>query len=241
MCSPKGQTIAGAVFYTLGLLVAGGMMLGAGAEFNKTNTDNDKLRNLFWVYFAALLLSAVGMILEFGEKFCGGEVNKDTVYFGGLFALVSIFGLASFGLGLAIYFDDSQYLNPADYAGLSAASSVQRQALGFLSGVAAIFLLFGSLLVLKDLITCNFKNFVCDLYSTVQFTNMLMAVLLVIFWFLWAAAADGPEEATKLTSTNPLEAAKELENSFKDLRTYSYLIGVVYLIMGLTGLLKLFS
>lgn len=218
MCNTLVQKYTGSVLYILGLLIAGGMMLGVGSEYNKDTPDNDDMRNFFWIYFVALLLVAIGMVLEFGDSFCSGGKNlmgdgpAACLYFAGLFVLVGFFALSTFGMGFAIYFDDSKY-SDAD-------TSSQMAGLGFLSGAASIFIALGSIMTMGDLLCCTGK-FACNFMSAVSFTNLFCTILLAVFFFLIGDKYDGADADMK-----------------DDLRTYYYLVGVIFVIMGLIGLLK---
>jgi len=226
MCGVAAQKTTGALLYIFGLLIAGAMMMATGSQFDAFdqtvgNPDTSNLQLFFWIYTVALFFAAIGMILEFGETFCGAEEEKGVEYFGGLLTLVSIFSLFGFGLGIAIYYDQTKF----DTTTPSSISEIS--SLAWLSGIAGVLLIIGSLLVLKDLLCCT-GDFRCDLLAAVQIINMFLAVLLTIFWFLWA----GEQDESGYGAYRPGDANDQV-------RTYSYLIGVVYLLFALIGILKI--
>jgi len=200
--------------YILGLLVAGVMFMVIGSEYNQSSTDYDKLNTFFWVYAISMLIGTIGLILDNGDRFCGEEEVKDVEYFGGLFQVVSGFAWAGFGVGLAHYYEANQVTIAAE----------ERENLAWMSGVAAIFYGFGGLLSLKQLLCC--EGFSCGLGNIFQIVNMILSVMLIVFWFVFADKLN----------TDPASAAGD-----DDRRTFSYLIGVVYILMGLMGVLLMFG
>merc|ERR1719461_1894741 len=121
--------------------------MAVGAEFDSFGDGAPDVGNMqifFWIYTVSLFFAAIGMILEFGETFCGEEQEKSTDYFGGLLTLIAIFALFGFGLGMAIYYDETKF-NTTTPSSVGEISS-----LAWLSGMAGICLIIGSLLVLKD-------------------------------------------------------------------------------------------
>jgi len=210
MCNSSGQRTIGAVLYILGLLVAGVMFMVIGNEYNQAITDFDHLNTYFWVYAIAMLIGTIGLVLDNGDRFCGEEEFKDVDYFGGLFQVVSGFAWAGFGVGIAHYYETALATVPS--------SADERGSLAYLSGVAAIFYGFGALFTLKKLLCC--EGFSCDMTSIFNMVNMVLCILLIVFWFVFA---DKLEE-------NPASSAGD-----DDRRTFAYLLGVVYILMGLMG------
>lgn len=224
----------GAVFYILGFLVAGVMFMVIGAEFNKDDeASNDDLRTYFWIYAVSLFFAAIGTILENGDRFCGEEEQKNVDYFGGLFQLVAVFAWAGFGIGLAHFFEDEQYFtqgtNPRN-AFVNTESADERANLSWLSGVAAIVYMVGSVLSMRQLLCC--EGFSCTMSVAVNIANIFLCLILVIFWFLFADRIN--------VFDSFLDPNLILEDPNK-ISTYSYLIGVVYIIIGLVGALKIFE
>lgn len=209
MCSSNIQRSTGGIVYTLGLLVAGVMFIVIGSEYNDDSTDYDHLRDYFWVYAIAHFVGTCGLILDNGGRFCGEEEIKDVEYFGGLFQVVAGFAWAGFGVGLARYYESAYVTVGAD----------ERGSLAYLSGVAAIFFGFGAILTLKKLICCE-GGFQCNIASIIGLTNTLLSILLIIFWFLFA---DKLEE-------DPASNAGD-----DDRRTFSYLLGIIYILMSFGG------
>jgi len=212
MCNSTGQRGAGAILYILGLLVAGVMFMVIGNEYNQSSTNYDHLNTYFWVYAIAMLIGTIGLILDNGDRFCGEEEFKDVDYFGGLFQVVSGFAWAGFGVGIAHYYEASLVA--------AAGSADERGNLAYLSGVAAIFYGFGSLFLLKKILCC--EGFDCGMGSILNIVNMVLSILLIVFWFLFA---------------DRLEKDPASNTGDDDRRTFSYLLGVVYLLMGLLGTL----
>lgn len=224
MCNPTGQKITGGILYILGLLVAGVMFMIIGAEYNKDDTDNDKLRDYFWGYSISLLLGAIGLVLENGDRFCGEEEVKNVAYFGGLFQVCAVFAWSALGVGFAHFYDSAQaWIGGTPAGGPNLESADERASFAYMSGVASIFFGFGSLFVLKKLLCCE-GNF-CDMEFILSLINMFLMILLTVCWFLYAVALED----------SPLEDGDDED----DRRTYSYLIGVVFLIMGIFGVLKI--
>lgn len=221
MCNVTGQKITGAILYILGLLVAGVMLMVIGAEYNADDTSNDDLSTYFWVYAIAMLLGAIGLVLENGDRFCGEEEIKNVEYFGGLFQVCAVFAWAALGVGLAHFFEDGQFF----IGGLcNLESADERSSLAYMSGVAAIFFGFGSLFVLKKLLCCE-GNF-CDMEFILSLINMFLMILLVVCWFVYA---DKMED----------DPCAESGSAVDDRRTMTYLIGTVFLLMGIFGVLKI--
>lgn len=214
MCNSTGQRSVGAILYILGLLVAGVMFMVIGSEYNQSSTDYDKLKTYFWVYAISMLIGTIGLILDNGDRFCGEEEVKDVEYFGGLFQVVSGFAWAGLGVGLAHYYE----------ANLVSVAWEEREHLAWLSGVAAIFYGFGALFTLKQLLCC--EGFSCGLSAIFQIVNMVLSIMLIVFWFMFA---------DKL-SKDPAD-----DKGDGDRRTFSYLLGVVYILMGLMGVLLMFG
>lgn len=225
MCSTTAQRSVGAVFYIIGFLVAGIMFCIIGSEYNKPDTSNDQLRTFFWIYAIALFFAAIGTILENGDRFCGEEDAKNVDYFGGLFQLVSVFAWSGFGAGIAHFYQDEQYWadRPTDTV-INTVSANERSSLAWLSGVAAIVFLVGSLLTMKRLLCCDGFKFTMAVAKS--FAEMFLCIILVVFWFLYA---------DKLNKDLGETAADD------DRRTFSYLIGVVYIIFALVGILLFFD
>jgi len=220
MCNITAQRSAGAGLYILGLLVAGIMFMVIGSEYNKSNTDESHLETYFWVYAISMLVGSIGLVLDNGERFCGEEEFKGLDYFGGLFQVVSGFAWAGFGVGIAHYYEASFYVIAP--AGQSAAD--ERGGLAWMSGVAAIFHGLGSIFALRKLICCEGCD--CSMASIFNIVNIVLDISLIIFWFLFADALE----------TDPAANAGD-----DDRRTYSYLIGVIYILMSLLGSLLLFD
>lgn len=215
MCSPTIFRSAGAGLYVLGVLVAGVMFMVIGAQYGDSNPDNDDLKTFFWVYSIAMLLGAIGLVLDNGNRFCGEEEFKGVDYFGGLFQVVAVFSWAALGVGIAHYYENG-VLAPL---GVLTDRSEERAALGWLSGVAAIFFGLGALFMLKEILCC--EGFACNMITIFELTNMVLQLALIVFWFLWANQMDddGMFAGTKQS----------------DLSTYSYLIGAIYILMALLG------
>lgn len=215
----------GAVFYILGFLIAGVMFIVIGSEYNKNPTDNDNLSTFYWIYAVSLFFAACGTILENGDRFCGGEEVKEVDYFGGLFQLVAVFAWAGFGVGLAHFTEDEQYWNNGDPSQLESQESAdERSTLAWLSGVTAIVFAVGALLMLKELLCCD--GFSCSITTAQAFANMFICILLVILWFLFA---------DKLNS-NIGETGDDDKR-----RDYAYIIGVIFIIFSLVGILSFLS
>jgi len=216
MCNSTGQRSVGAVLYILGLLVAGVMFMVIGSEYNKSNTDYEKLNTFFWVYAISMLIGTIGLVLDHGDRFCGEEEFKDVDYFGGLFQVVAGFAWAGFGVGIAHYYEKNLHS--------AAGSADERGSLAYLSGVAAIFYGFGSLFTLKKLLCC--EGFDCGMASIFNIVNMVLCILLIVFWFVFADKLE-----------NDPAGSANVNDGDKDRRTFAYLIGVVYILMGLMGTL----
>jgi len=215
----------GAVFYILGFLIAGVMFVVIGAEYNKDDTDNDKLSAFFWFYAVSLFFAAIGEILENGDRFCGGEELKEVDYFGGLFQLVAVFAWAGFGLGLAHFYEDEQYWEDEAIGVIDQESADERSTLAWLSGVTAIVFAVGALLMLKDLLCCD--GFSCSISTAQAFANMFICILLVILWFLYADRLN--------------KGLYEEDDDDNKRRDYAYIIGVIYIIFSLVGILSFLS
>jgi len=210
MCNVTIFRSAGAGLYVLGLLVGGVMFCVIGAQYNETAPDNTDLKTYFWVYAIAMVLAAIGLVLDNGNRFCGEEEFKGVDYFGGLFQVVSVFAWGALGVGIAHYYEDSTFQ--------LANANEERGALGWLSGVAAIFFGLGALFMLKEILCC--EGFACNMITIFEITNMVLQLALIVFWFLWA---------------NEMEDVGLCCTKQKDLTTYSYLIGVIYILMALLG------
>jgi len=210
MCTPMIFRSAGAGLYVLGLLVAGVMFMIIGSEYNDNAPDQKDLKTFFWVYAIAMVLAAIGLVLDNGNRFCGEEEFKGVDYFGGLFQVVSVFAWGALGVGLAHYYENGTF------AVINA--NEERSALGWLSGVAAIFFGLGALFMLKEILCC--EGFNCNMITIFEITNMVLQLALIVFWFLWA---------------NEMDKAGTCCKKEKDLTTYSYLIGVIYILMALLG------
>lgn len=221
MCNSTGQRSVGVILYILGLLIAGVMFMVIGNEYNKDPTDYDKVKTFFWVYAIAMLIGTIGLILDNGDRFCGEEEFKDVDYFGGLFQVVSGFAWAGFGVGLAHYYE-KKFIGAAPTSGSLVKNADERGSLAYLSGVAAIFYGFGGLLSLKKLLCC--EGFDCSMANIFNIVNMVLSVILIVFWFLFA---------------DRLEKDPQVQAGDKDRRTFSYLIGVVYILMALMGSLMI--
>lgn len=220
MCNTIITRSSGAGLYVLGLLVAGVMFMVIGAQYNEDNPKQKDLKTFFWVYSIAMLLAAIGLVLDNGNRFCGEEEFKGADYFGGLFQVVAVFAWAALGVGIAHYYEDSTY------GALGAAD--ERSALAWLSGVASIFFAFGALFMLKEILCC--EGFKCNMVTIFEITNMVLQLALVVFWFLWAEKMSKAGNPALLAT-----GAFGLLTKEKDLTTYSYLIGVVYILMALLG------
>jgi len=210
MCNVTIFRSAGAGLYVLGLLVGGVMFCVIGAQYNETAPDNTDLKTYFWVYAIAMVLAAIGLVLDNGNRFCGEEEFKGVDYFGGLFQVVSVFAWGALGVGIAHYYEDALFAAPT--------SGEERGSLAYLSGVAAILYGFGSLFTLKKLLCC--EGFSCDMASIFNIVNMVLCILLIVFWFVFA---------------DKLEEDPAAEAGDDDRRTFAYLLGVVYILMGLMG------
>lgn len=221
MCSSKALQSVGGLLYILGLVTAGVMFIVIGVEYDDNSTNNDFLRTYFWVYAIAMFLGTVGLVLENGDRFCGEEEVKQIDYFGGIFQVVAGFAWAGFGAGIAFFYADTQYFD--GLGGVNMTSADERENLAWLSGIAAIFYAFGSLFVLKELLCC--EGFRCGLDLFYNLGNVLLMILLVVFWFLFADA---------LGEQPGVNAGDD------DRRNWSFAIGVFFLIAGLSGVLKIF-
>jgi len=223
MCNATGQKISGAALYILGLLVAGVMLMVVGAEYNDDNTNNDDLGTYFWVYAIAMFVGAIGLVLENGDRFCGEEEIKNVEYFGGLFQVCAVFVWAALGWGLAHFYEDNQFWVGGAPPVVNLESATERASMAYMSGVAGIFYAFGSLFVLKKLLCC--EGDFCDMTFILSLINMFLMILLCVCWFVFAdKLEDEPGQEGKADD---------------DRRTFSYLIGAVFLIMGVFGVLKI--
>jgi len=202
----------GAIMYVVGFLVAGVMFILVGAQFDKTTPDLSEIHYYIWVYAWSLMAAAVGIILETERVFCGDETKSKLGYFAGLFELVGIFGMGAFGFGLAVYFSDAKNADAA----ATLVSANDRRDLSSMIAVASLVYLFGAVLVVLDLYRKTKSCF--NVNSSLRYLNMVVSVLLCIFWFLFA-------DAMVSTSANKS-------------KTYSYVIGSVLLFTGVGGFLK---
>lgn len=214
MCTPTLMRSMGAGLYILGMLVAGVMFIVIGAEYGENTPSNDDLNVYFWVYAISMLLAAIGLVVDNGNRFCGEEEFKGVDYFGGLFQICAVFTWAALGVGFAHYYSDDVVGN----AVTALAAFDERSALAWLSGVAAIFFAFGSLFMLKEILCC--EGFSCNMMTIFEIANMVLQIALIVFWFLFADVLN------KETPT-----ASEEDNH----ETYAYLIGIIFIIMALLG------
>jgi hypothetical protein len=136
-----------------------------------------------------------------------------------------VFAWAGFGVGIAHFYEDAQYWadSPTDSV-ISEEAATERSTLAWLSGVTAIVFALGSFLMLKDIICCD--GFSCSIATAQAFANMFICVLLVILWFLYAEKLNG-----------------DLGESDDDnkRRDYAYIIGVIFIIFSLVGILSFLS
>lgn len=224
MCPPKVFRSVGSILFLVGYLTAGIMLIIVGVEYNKSDTSNDKLSTFFWIYAGAMLMGTVGSVLDNGDRFCGQTEEdegkpREIDYFGGIFQVVAGFAWAGFGAGIAFFYADSQNFI-AGTTGVNTVSADERENLAWLSGIAAIFYAFGSLFVLKELLCCEAFN--CGLELILNLGNMVLMILLVIFWFLFADAL-GKQPFSNGNDDNR--------------RNYAIALGVFYVIQGLEGIL----
>jgi len=215
MCTPECMKFSGAAMYAVGLVAAGIAYIMVGVHYDKTPPDFHDAHYDIWVYAWALMVAAVGIILDTEQVFCGDDTHRNVGYFAGLFELVGIFGMGAFGFGLAVYF--SNVKNYDDETILEYASD--RRDISCMIAVSSIVYLLGAVLVVVDLY-CKGK-FLSSIRSMLSFFNMLMCILLTIMWFLFADA---------MVSTK--------KNADKHAREYAYVIGVVLILTGLAGFLK---
>jgi len=215
VCTPECMKGSGAAMYVIGFIAAGIAFIMVGVQYDKTPADFHTVHYDIWVYAWALMVAAVGIILDTEQVFCGDDTHRNVGYFAGLFELVGIFGMGAFGFGLAVYF--SNVKNYDDETILEYASD--RRDISCMIAVSSIVYLLGAVLVVVDLY-CKGK-FLSSIRSMLSFFNMLMCILLTIMWFLFADA---------MVSTK--------KNADKHAREYAYVIGVVLILTGLAGFLK---
>jgi len=207
VCTPQCMKASGAAMYVVGFFAAGIAFIMVGVHYDKTPADFHDVHYDIWIYAWALLIAAVGIILETEQEFCGDDRVRNWGYFAGLFELVGIFGMGAFGFGLAMYF--SNVKNEDDNA-ISLYASDRRD-LSSMIAVSSIFYLLGAVP----------GKGLCSFTSLVSCFNMVMCILLTIFWFLFASSMVG-------TTDSADDRAME----------YAYVIGVILTITGLAGFLK---
>jgi len=215
VCRQTCMKSLGATMYVLGFLVAGAMFICVGAEFDKITPDLSDVHYYIWVYAWALMATAVGIILETEQLFCGDYTNRRVGYFAGLFELVGIFGMGALGFGLAVYFSDSKNSDAA----ATSVSANDRRDLSSMIAVSSLVYLLGAVLMAVHF--CREGKQCCNVYSALRYLNMVICVVLSIFWFLLA-------DAMVSTSSNVLNR----------LKAYSYVIGSLLLLTGVFGFLK---
>jgi len=215
VCTPECMKFSGAAMYAVGFVAAGIAFIMVGVHYDKTPSDFHDVHYDIWVYAWALMVAAVGIILETEQVFCGDDTHRNVGYFAGLFELVGIFGMGAFGFGLAMYFSNVKNSTEADM--LEYASD--RRDLCSMIAVSSIVYLLGAVLVVIDLY-CKGKS-LCCVRSILSYVNMFMCILLTIMWFLLA----GTMVSTKA-------------NADKTAEEYAYVIGVVLILTGLAGFLK---
>jgi len=201
---------SGAAMYVIGFFAAGIAFIMAGVHYDKTPAEFHDVHYDIWVYGWALIIAAVGIILETEQEYCGDDTDRKWGYFAGLFELVGIFGMGAFGFGLAVYFSN---VKNEDDETISLYASDRRD-ISCMIAVSSIFYLLGSVLVVVD-------RGMFSLSSVLSYFNMLMCVLLTTFWFLYASAMVG-------TTDSADDRAKE----------YAYVIGTILILTGLAGFLK---
>jgi len=210
VCTPQCMKASGVAMYVIGFFAAGIAFIMVGVHYEKTPADFHDVHYDVWVYAWALVIAAVGIILETEQEFCGDDTDRNWGYFAGLFELVGIFGMGAFGFGLAMYFSNAK--NEDDVA-ISLYASDRRD-ISCMIAVSSIFYLLGAVLVVVDKGLFSFT-------SLLSYFNMVMCILLTIFWFLFASAMVG-------TTDSADERAME----------YAYVIGVILTLTGLAGFLK---
>jgi len=211
MCvTPQCMKASGALMYVVGFFSAGIAFIMVGVHYDKTPADFHDVHYDIWVYGWALMLAAVGMIMETEQEYCGDDTDRKWGYFAGLFELVGVFAMGAFGFGLAVYFSN---VKNEDDATISLYAS-DRQDISCMIAVSSIFYLLGAVLVVVD-------EGLFSLNSVLRYFNMLMCIMLTIFWFLFASVMVG-------TTDGADKSAKE----------YAYVIGTILILTGLAGFLK---
>lgn len=215
VCTPECMKFSGAAMYVVGFVAAGIGFIMVGVQYDKTPADFHDVHYDVWIYAWALMVAAVGIILETEQVFCGDDTHRNVGYFAGLFELVGIFGMGAFGFGLAVYFSN---VNNVDDAAISEYADDRRDLCSMIA-VSSIVYLLGAVLVVVDLF-CKGKS-LCSIRSILSYFNMLMCILLTTMWFLFAGA---------MVSTK--------KNADKTAREYALVIGIVLILTGLAGHLK---
>jgi len=215
VCTPECMKYSGAAMYVIGFVAAGIAFIMVGVQYDKTPSDFHDVHYDIWVYAWALMVAAVGIILETEQVFCGDDTHRNVGYFAGLFELVGIFGMGAFGFGLAVYFSNVKNVDDAtisEYAN-------DRRDLCSMIAVSSIVYLVGAVLLVVDVY--RKVNSLCSIRSILSYFNMFMCILLTTMWFLFAA---------DMVSTR--------KNADRGAREYAYVIGVVLILTGLAGFLK---
>jgi len=211
VCTTQCMKAIGAAMYIIGFFAAGIAFIMAGVHYDKTPSDFHDVHYDIWIYAWALMIAAVGIILETEQEFCGDDTDRKWGYFAGLFELIGIFGMGSFGFGLAVYFSNAKNL---DLDTMDVYASDRRD-LSCMIAVSSIFYLLGAVLVILD-------KGLFNVASLLSYFNVLMCILLTIFWFLYADAM------VVGTSNSGFDKAKE----------HAYVIGTILTLTGLAGFLK---
>jgi len=215
VCTPECMKYSGAAMYAAGFVAAGIAVIMVGAQYDKTPADFHDVHYDIWIYAWALMVAAVGIILETQQVFCGDDTHRNVGYFAGLFELVGIFGMGAFGFGLAVYFSN---VKNDDDAAISEYADDRRDICSMIA-VSSIVYLLGAVLVVVDLFRKG--KSLCSIRSILSYFNMLMCILLTTMWFLFAGA---------MVSTK--------KNADKTAREYALVIGIVLILTGLAGHLK---
>jgi len=215
VCTPECMKFSGAAMYVVGFFASGIAFIMVGVQYDKTPSDFHDVHYDIWVYAWALMLAAVGIILDTEQVFCGDDTHRNVGYFAGLFELAGIFGMGAFGFGLAVYFSN---VKNDDDAAISE-YAYDRRDLCSMIAVSSFWYLLGAVLVVVDQY-CK-EALLCSVRSMLSYLNMFMCLLLTIMWFLFASA---------MVSTK--------DNADKTAREYAYVIGVVLMVTGLAGFLK---
>jgi len=203
--------------YVIGFFIAGIVIIMVGVHIDKASPDFSKINYDIWIYSWALLAAAFGIFLEDERLFCRDNTNRPLGYFGGLLEFAGVLSMGGLGFGLAEYFSEAK--NAGTVAEFIPAN---RRDLSSMIAVASIVYLIGSVLRALELNEQGKRWYNVDF--CLRYFNILMCVLLSIFWFLFAnVMVSTTSTATERT------------------RTYSNTIGCTLLCTGLGGFLKCFS